>query len=300
MSVRQSDTRPDAPLGFSRRGLLAGAAGGLAAVAAAEMPRSAAAAAGQVIRKGRINQSVCRWCYNKIPLDELAAAAAGMGLKSVELLRPRDFPTLQKQGLMCAMVSTHGITKGLNRTENHGECLQTIRSAIDAAAEAGFPNVITFSGNRAGMSDDVGLENCATALQRIVGYAEEKKVTICMELLNSKVNHKDYMCDHTLWGVELCKRVDSDRFKLLYDIYHLQIMEGDIIRTIQDYHQYIGHYHTGGNPGRHEIDETQELNYAAIMRAIVQTGYEGYVGQEFIPVRDPLTSLEQAARICDV
>ncbi len=207
---------------------------------------------------------------------------------------------LKKYGLICAMVSTHRLTGGLNHPENHAQCLASIREAIDAAAEAGFPNVITFSGNRAGMPDDVGLENCATALKQIVGYAEKKKVTICMELLNSKVNHKDYMCDHSAWGVELCQRVGSERFKLLYDIYHMQIMEGDIIRTIQQHHECFGHYHTGGNPGRHEIDETQELNYGAIMRAIAETGYQGYVGQEFIPTRDPLTSLAEAVKICDV
>ena len=285
--------------GITRRHLLAGAAGGLAAVTVgASTGRSAEIE--RVIKNNRINQSVSRWCYGKLSLDELCAAAAKMGFKSIELLSPKDFATVKKHGLTCAMVNSHGIARGLNHTENHEECLAKIRDGIDAAAEAGFPNVITLSGNRKGMPDDVGLENCVVAMKKIIGHAEKKKVTICMELLNSKVNHKDYMCDHTEWGVELCKRVGSERFKLLYDIYHMQIMEGDIIRTIQEYHEYFGHYHTGGNPGRNEIDETQELNYPAIMRAIAETGYQGYVGQEFVPSRDPLTSLAQAGMICDV
>jgi hydroxypyruvate isomerase len=171
---------------------------------------------------------------------------------------------------------------------------------IKACADAGLPNVICFSGNRAGMDDELGLANCATALKQIVGEAERRRVTVCMELLNSKVTHKDYMCDHTAWGVELVKRVGSDRFKLLYDIFHMQIMEGDVISTIQSNHTYIAHYHTGGVPGRHEIDDTQELYYPAIARAIKETGHRGYVAQEFVPVRDPLTSLAQGVAICTV
>jgi hydroxypyruvate isomerase len=255
---------------------------------------------GRVVEKGRINQSVSKWCYGKFPLDELCEIGKKMGLKAIDLLGPRDFPTLKKYGLACSMVNTHGLTKGLNRKENHKECLAKIRSAIDAAAEYGYPNVITFPGNRAGMPDDVGVENMADALKQIAGYAERNKVTICMEYLNSKVNHKDYMFDNMAWGVEVCKRVGSDRVKILYDIYHAQIMEGDIIRTINDYHEYIGHYHTGGNPGRNEIDETQELYYPAIMRAIVKTGFDKYVAHEFVPKRNPIESLAQAIRICDV
>ncbi len=251
-------------------------------------------------RKGNIRHSVSRWCYNKIPMEEFCAFCKRIGIESVELLGPSDFPVLQRHGLICAMVNSHGIAKGLNRVENHAECLAKIREAIDAASAAGYPNVICFSGNREGISDEEGLDNCARALKEIVGYAEQKKVTLCMELLNSKRNHKDYQCDRTAWGVELCKRVGSPSFKLLYDIYHMQIMEGDIIATIREYIQYIGHVHTGGVPGRNEIDETQELNYPAIMKALVAAGYKGFVGQEFIPKRDPLTSLRQAIDLCDV
>jgi len=271
-------------------------------IAGASAPKTMAAPADikRVVKNGRINQSVCKWCYGKLSLDKLSAAAAKMGIKSVELLSPRDFPTVKKYGLICAMVSTHGLTRGVNNKKYHAECLAKIRAGIDAAAENGFPNVITFPGNRAGMPDDVGLENSVIALKQVVGYAEKKKVTICVEYLNSKVDHKDYMFDNMKWGVELCKKVGSERMKILYDIYHAQIMEGDIIRTIRDFKEYIGHYHTGGNPGRNEIDDTQELYYPAIMRAIVKTGFKAYVGQEFIPTRDPLTSLAQAVRICDV
>ena len=254
----------------------------------------------RMVNNGRINQSVSKWCYGKIKLDDFCPICKKIGLKAIDLLGPNDFPTLKKYGLECSMINTHGLTKGLNRKGNHEECLAKIRTAIDAAAEHKYPNVITFPGNRAGMPDDVGIENMVMGLKQIVGYAEKKKVTICIEYLNSKVNHKDYMFDNMAWGVEVCKQVGSERVKILYDIYHAQIMEGDIIRTIQDYHQYIGHYHTGGNPGRNEIDETQELYYPAIMRAIVKTGYNGYVAHEFVPKRDPITSLANAVRICDV
>jgi len=254
----------------------------------------------RMVKNGRINQSVSKWCYGKFKLDEFCAICKKIGLKAIDLLGPKDFSILKKHGLECSMVNTHGLTKGLNRKENHEQCLALIRSAIDAAAEYKFPNVITFPGNREGMPDDAGIENMVNALKQVAGYAEKKNVTICIEYLNSKVNHKDYMFDNMAWGVEVCKKVGSERVKILYDIYHAQIMEGDIIRTIQDYHEYIGHYHTGGNPGRNEIDETQELYYPAIMRAIVKTGYKGYVAHEFVPKRDPITSLANAVRICDV
>jgi hydroxypyruvate isomerase len=254
----------------------------------------------RIVKKGRINQSVSKWCYGKFSLDELCTIVRKMGMKAIDLLRPDDFPTLKKHGLVCSMVSTHALKKGLNRKENHEQCLAQIRSAIDAAAEYKFPNVITFPGNRAGMPDDIGVDNTVIALKQIVGYAEKKKVTICMEYLNSKVNHKDYMFDNTAWGVEVCKRVGSENVKILYDIYHAQIMEGDIIRTIRDYHEYFGHYHTGGNPGRNEIDETQELYYPAIMRAIAVTKFKGYVAHEFVPKYDPIKALAYAVRICDV
>jgi hydroxypyruvate isomerase len=254
----------------------------------------------RMVINGRINQSVSKWCYGKIKLDDFCPICKKIGLKAIDLLSPNDFPTLKKYGLECSMVNTHGLTKGLNRKGNHEECLAKIRLAIDAAAEYKYPNVITFPGNRAGMPDDVGIENMVMGLKQVAGYAEKKKVTICIEYLNSKVNHKDYMFDNMAWGVEVCKRVGSERVKILYDIYHAQIMEGDIIRTIRNNHEYIGHYHTGGNPGRNEIDETQELYYPAIMRAIVKTGYQEYVAHEFVPKRDPATSLANAVRICDV
>jgi hydroxypyruvate isomerase len=193
------------------------------------------------------------------------------------------------------------ISDGLNRLENHDKIAAFFEHTIPLTAEAGFPNIICFSGNRKGMSDEEGMKNCAIGLKRMVALAEKHKVNLCMELLNSKVNHKDYMCDRSHWGVELCKAVGSERFKLLYDIYHMQIQEGDVIHTIQDYHDYFAHYHTGGVPGRHEIDETQELNYPAIMKAIVKTGFKGFVAQEFIPARpDPIASLRQGVQICDV
>jgi hydroxypyruvate isomerase len=254
----------------------------------------------RVVKNDRINQSVSKWCYGKFSLEEMCVIGKKMGLKAIDLLGPNDFPTLKKHGLACSMINTHGLTKGINRKENHEECLENIRTAIDAASEYNFPNVITFPGNRAGMPDDVGVENSVAALKQIAGYAEKKGVTICLEYLNSKVNHKDYMFDNMAWGVEVCKKVGSESVKILYDIYHAQIMEGDIIRTIQTCKDYIGHYHTGGNPGRNEIDETQELYYPAIMQAIVKTGYKGYVAHEFIPKKDPLESLAYAVRICDV
>jgi hydroxypyruvate isomerase len=245
---------------------------------------------------------VCKWCFPGIPLAEFAAAVKEFGLESVELLNPADWPVVQKLGLTCAMANgTTTIPKGFNRLEHHAGYVASMTERIKQCADAGIPNVIVFSGNRDGMSDEQGLENCAIGLKQIVGEAEKRGVTVCMELLNSKVNHKDYMCDRTPWGVELCKRVGSERFKLLYDIYHMQIMEGDVIRTIQESHACIGHYHTAGNPGRNEIDETQELNYPAIMRAIKATGFKGFVAQEFVPKRTPpLESLRAAVQLCRV
>ena len=256
--------------------------------------------------KGRINHSTCRWCYDSIPLDELCVAAKRIGLQSIELLTPEEFDVVKKHDLTCGMVSSlnkdWGITKGWNKREHHGPLEEYYTYLIDKTAAAGFKNLICFSGNReAKLSDEEGLKNCSKGLRKIMKYAEKKKVTLVMELLNSKIDHKDYMCDHTNWGVELCKSIDSDNFKLLYDIYHMQIMEGDVIRTIRDNNKYIAHYHTGGVPGRHEIDETQELYYPAIMSAIAETGFKGFVAQEFIPVRaDKLASLKQGVTICDI
>jgi hydroxypyruvate isomerase len=291
---------------ITRRSALAKLAGGavFATATASLLQRLTAAdtADGSGL-KGRINHSVCKWCYDKIPLETLCRAGKEIGLQSIELLTVDDFPTLKKYGLICAMVSgvPGGIPCGLNRVENHDAIASYFEETLPKVAKADYPNMICFSGNRDGMSDQEGLENCAAGLKRVVGSAEKHKVTICMELLNSKVDHKDYMGDHTAWGFELCKQVGSERFKILYDIYHMQIMEGDVIRTIQNNYQYIAHYHTGGVPGRHEIDETQELYYPAIMRAIVATGFKDYVAQEFIPKRpDALASLKQGVHICDV
>lgn len=277
----------------------------VAAAAAASLAHrlNAAEAIVEPKLKGRINHSVCKWCYGKIPLEDFCQAAKEIGLSSVELLEVKDFPTLKKHGLTCAVVTgvPGMIANGLNRIENHDKIVEFMERTIPAAAEFGAPNVICFSGNRKGLDDEKGLENCATGLKRIMPLAEKHKVTLIMELLNSKRNHKDYQCDHTAWGVDLVKRVGSENFKLLYDIYHMQIMDGDICDTIKENYQYIGHYHTGGVPGRAEIDETQELNYPRIMKAILDTGFKGYVAQEFIPKRsDALASLRQGVQICDI
>jgi hydroxypyruvate isomerase len=291
---------------LSRRSALRKITGGTAALAtAAGLPgRLAGAEPGAAPGlKGRINQSFCRWCYGQITLDDLCAAAKAMGLRAIDLIEAKDFPTLKKHDLLCSMVIgvPGGIADGLNRTENHDKIVAFMEETIPVAAQYGYPNIICLSGNRRGLDDQQGLSNCVTGLKRIVPVAEKHKVTVCLELLNSKVDHHDYMADHTAWGVAVVKQVGSERCKLLYDIYHMQIMEGDIISTIRQNHQYFGHYHTGGVPGRAEIDETQELYYPAVMRAIVETGFKGFVAQEFIPKRpDPLKSLQQCVQICDV
>lgn len=290
---------------LSRRSALRKVAGGAAVLAVASNLSRRLAAAEQAAPKlkGRINHSVCKWCYGKIPLDEFCVAAKGIGLQSVELLGVKDFPTLKKHDLTCAVVGgiPGGIGSGLNRVENHDKIVEFMAQTLPVVAGFGAPTIICFSGNRAGMSDEQGLENCVLGLKRIAPLAEKHKVTVIMELLNSKVNHPDYMCDHSRWGVELVKRVGSERFKLLYDIYHMQIMEGDVCDTITQNHQYIAHYHTGGVPGRNEIDDTQELHYPRIMQAILDTGYKGFVAQEFVPKRpDVLASLNQGVQICDV
>jgi len=253
--------------------------------------------------KGNVNHSVCRWCYNSIPLEQLAEAAQEMGLKSIELLGPDEWSVVQKYGLTCGISngSDLGIPRGFNDPQYHEKLLSDYKELIPKAADQGIRQIICFSGNRNGMDDAVGLENCAKGLEPVVKLAEQYDIMISMELLNSKVNHPDYMCDHTSWGAELVQKVGSPNFKLLYDIYHMQIMEGDVIRTIRDNHEYISHYHTGGVPGRNEINETQELYYPAIMQAIQETGFEGFVAQEFIPKgEDPLASLKEGVLICDV
>ena len=280
---------------------------GTAAVASVAMSLSerltAADEAAGAQLKGKVNHSVCKWCYPKVSLEDLCVAGKKMGLQSIELLTAEDFPTLKKHDLICAMVSgvPGGITKGLNRLENHDKIAEFMEKTIPIAETYHYPNIICFSGNREGMTDEQGLDNCTIGIKKFIASAEKHNVTIAMELLNSKVNHKDYMCDLSKWGVELCKRVGSERFKLLYDIYHMQIMEGDVIATIRKNHQYYAHYHTGGVPGRAEIDESQELYYPAIMKAIVETGFKGFTAQEFVPKRpDVLASLKQGVNICDV
>ncbi len=250
---------------------------------------------------GRIKQSVCRWCYDDIALTDLCIEAARLGLQSVELLGEDDWATVKSYGLTCAMANGPcTIALGFNRSGEHDRLVAESERLLPRVAAAGLPNMIVFSGNRGGLSDGEGLTNCALGLRRITSLAERLGVTLCMELLNSRVDHPDYMCDRTSWGAALVRQVGSPRFKLLYDIYHMQIMEGDVISTIRDNIDAIGHFHTGGVPGRHEIDESQELFYPAIMRAIADSGYDGFVGQEFIPTGDPLASLAQGVRICDV
>lgn len=247
--------------------------------------------------------SVCRWPYGDFSLEELCEAAVDIGIDSIELLSPDYWPTIQKYGLTCAMTNPaeFEIPIGFNEPSHHKKLQQDYKELIPRASDAGLSNVICFSGNRNGMDDETGLENCAVGLESLVKLAEKQDITICMELLNSKVDHPDYMCDHTEWGVKLVDKIGSPNYKLLYDIYHMQIMEGDIIATIRKYSDYIAHYHTGGVPGRNEIDETQELNYKAIMQAISETGFDGFVGQEFIPSRDDdFESLRQGVEICDV
>jgi hydroxypyruvate isomerase len=262
-----------------------------------------APAATQAPGRGRLKQSVCRWCFGGIPLDDLCKAAKEIGFTSVELLGPAEWATPAKHGLTCAVANTvksNPIPRGFNRTEHHDAIVRELEEQLPKVAEAGIPNQIVFSGNRAGLSDAQGLANCAHGLARVTPLAERLGVTLVMELLNSKVDHRDYQCDRTPWGVELVKMVGSPRFKLLYDVYHMQIMEGDVIRTIREHHPSIAHYHTAGVPGRHELDARQELNYAAIAAAIADTGFSGHFGQEFIPTRDPLASLREAFDVCRV
>ncbi len=286
---------------LSRRSALKVSAATVAAAAMAQRLSAADNAAPEV--KGRVNHSVCKWCYGKVPLEDLAKWGRENGLRSIELLEVKDIPVIQKYGLTCAMVSgiPGGIGKGLNRVENHNTIVEWFEATAPKVKDLGCVNVICFSGNRQKQADEEGIKNCAIGIKRLLPTAEKHGLTLVMELLNSKVDHADYQCDRSPWGVELCKAVGSERFKLLYDIYHMQIMEGDVIATIKKSHQYFAHYHTGGVPGRNEIDDTQELNYPAIMKAIVDSGFKGHVAQEFIPKRpDKLASLKQGVTICDV
>jgi len=293
---------------LNRRTALKGVSGAVALGALATLPQLSRAKGDSTIysaRNNRINQSVIHWCFKPMSVEELAGHAAHMGLKSVELVGPEYWPMLKKLGLICAISPSHGFAKGFARKEAHAECIDILRKSIDNTAQAGFPNVITFSGFRRGISDEEGLTNMVEGLKQIVGYAEKKKVTLCLEMLNSRVDiemkgHPDYFCDRIETAVEVSKRIGSERMKVLFDIYHVQIMEGDLIARIKQYHPYIGHYHTAGVPGRGELDNSQEINYPAVMKAISETGYKGYVGQEFIPTRDKVASLNEAVQLCDI
>jgi len=283
---------------ITRRTLLKSSVAGLAA---SQIPFEPAAAS-PVPRQGRIRQSVCQWCYSKIPLEELAKNAASMGLQGIDLLKPEEYELPRRYGLICTMGYAGGgeIGKALNRAENHAAIEQAFRTNIPLASKAGVPNVITFSGNRAGLSDEEGARNTIVGLNRLKKIGEDHGVTICLELLNSKRDHHDYMCDHTAWGVRVVQEVNSPNVKLLYDIYHMQIMEGDLIATIRQNIQWIAHFHTGGVPGRHELNGSQEVQWDGLMRAIAGSGFSGYVAHEFIPTGDPMASLRDAVDLCDV
>src|SRR5580693_8834821 len=272
---------------FTRRELIKSSVASVAAIGTP--PLSTALDAAAPVRKGRIHQSVCQWCYPRVPVDQRAEYAAKIGLRGVDLLQPDEYEVPRRYGLVCTMGYAGGgeIGKALNRVENHAAIEQAFRTNIPLAAKAGVPNVITFSGNRDGMPDDEGARNTVTGLNRVKKIAEDHGVTICMELLNSKRDHHDYMCDHTAWGVRVVEAVNSPRVKLLYDIYHMQIMEGDLIDTIRQNIQWIGHFHTGGVPGRHELDGAQEVRWDGVMRGIADSGFKGYVAHEFVPSRVP-------------
>jgi hydroxypyruvate isomerase len=270
---------------------------GLAAAAAVQLPSVPLPPA-----RGRIRQSVSRWCFQQVPLDRLCTFAAQIGLKGIDLLEIKDWDIPRRYGLVCTMGYAGGgtIPDAMNRMENHAAIEAAFRRNIPLAAKAAVPNVITFSGDRRGMSDDEGARNTILGLNRVKKIAEDHGVTICLELLNSKRDHPDYMADHTAWGARVVREVNSPRVKLLYDIYHMQIMEGDLIATIRENKDVIGHFHTGGVPGRHEIDATQEIQYPAVMQAIAESNFSGYVAHEFVPRGDPFRSLRQAMTICDV
>ena len=290
----------------SRRRLLLGAAGAAAGLAARPLLGLQDEPAAPAARKGRIRQSVVHWCFREHwDVETLCKHARDLGLKSVELIGPEHWPVLERYGLVCAIAGSHGFTQGMNNPAYHDMCIERMRSRIDECAAHGFPSVITFTGFAEDIPDDVGIDNCVAGYKKIVGHAEEKKVTLCLEMLNSRVDetmkgHPGYQGDHTEYCVEIIRRVGSPRLKLLFDIYHVQIMDGDVIRRIREHQDVIGHYHTAGNPGRGELDDRQEIQYKPILEAIAETGYEGYVGQEFIPTRDPLAGLREAVELCDV
>ena len=285
------------------KNILAGSAVASAAGALSAFAPEEHAAAEETQLKGNINHSVCRWCYNDLTLEQLCAAAKSIGIKGIDLVGPKDWPTLKKYSLDSPMCNGAEInlTDGFNDPKFHATLQKNYATMIPLVAQAGFKNLVCFSGSRRGLSDEAGWANCIKGLTPLLALAAKHKVVLVMELLNSKIDHKDYQCDRTAWGATLAKRLGSEHFGLLYDIYHMQIGEGDVIRNLTEYHPYIAHYHTGGVPGRHEIDDTQELYYPAIMRAILATGFKGYVAQEFSPKQpDKVASLRKAVQLCDV
>ena len=290
---------------FSRRDLLAAASVAAGAAALGSVAGAAdSPAEGKNVKEGRLKQSVCKWCFGDMSVEELASAGKQIGLVAIDLLGPGDFETVKRHGLVCSMVNSHPLPDGLCDPKHWDMALEKINDAVEATAKEGWRNVICFSGNARGIDRKTGLKNCAEALKKIVPVAEKANVILNMELLNSRVNHPDYMCDRSDWGIELCKEVGSDHFKLLYDIYHMQIMEGDIIRSIQDNHGYFGHYHTAGNPGRHELNDSQELFYPPIAKAIAEPGFDGFFAHEDIPTTKgreaQVAGLAAAAQLCTV
>lgn len=290
---------------ISRRKMLQIAAG-IGAAGATALALPSCKREEKVVTKGRINQSIVHWCFAKYwDVEKACQIARQLGCKSVELVEPKDWATLKKYGLVCAITPSHLFIEGMNNPEYQPMCIEKMRKAIDPSSAAGFPNVITFTGEAGDISAEDGIKNCVNGYKKIIGYAEKKKVNLCLEILNSRVaiemqGHPGYQGDHTDYCIEIIKQVGSPRMKLLFDIYHVQIMDGDIITRIRQYKDYIGHYHTAGNPGRGELDDKQEINYKPIMEEIARTGYTGYVGQEFIPTRDPLEGLTEAVVLCDV
>lgn len=287
---------------MKRRNFISAATAASAAVLSTPVMAQKTATSKEFNLKNNINHSVCQWCFNHLPLEDFLKVLNQLGVRAIDLIGPKDWPLLKQYDIHCSMCNGAEIslTEGWNDPKYHDTLIKNYTEIIPQVAEAGYTNLICFSGNRRGINDYVGIQNCVDGLSKIMPLAEKHGVIIQMELFN-QVNHPDYMCDSTLWGVELCKRLGSDNFKLLYDIYHMQIQEGDIIRTIQQYHPYFGHYHTAGVPGRNEIDETQELYYPAIMKAILDTGFKGYVAQEFIVTwDDKIAALKDAFTRCDV
>ena len=290
----------------TRRRVLRSAVAAGAVVAAAPLAARAEFDAAKV-RDGRLRQSLVHWCYKDHwpDVEQFCRNAKDLGCHSVELIPPEHWPVLKNHGLTCAIASSHGFVKGFNNPKHWPECVDILTKRIDACADAGFPSVITFTGMREGIPDDVGARNCVEGYKKVVGYAESKKVTLCLEMLNSRVDatmkgHPGYQGDHTDYCVDIIKRVGSPRLKLLFDVYHVQIMDGDVIARLRQHKEYIGHVHTAGVPGRGELDEKQEINYPGVMRAIADAGIKAYVGQEFIPTRDPMEGLRQACEVCTV